>query len=91
MVTNPNGPPSGLRYSADRTPVRHTLATQGAFEIDGLYAGRPAIPTGRLILNALAGIRLILGTRQSPPAVPEPTGLQLHLLDLLDIDPRDLR
>jgi transposase len=71
--------------------VRQTLARHGATKIAGLYAGRPAIPTGKLILDALAGIRLIPGTGQSPPTIPQPTDLQLHLLDLLDIDPRDLR
>jgi hypothetical protein len=71
--------------------VRHALAARGATTVDGLYAGRPAIPTGKLILDALAGLRLIPGTGQSPPTIPQPTDLQLHLLDLLDIDPRDLR
>ncbi|MGJ6964411.1 IS1634 family transposase [Streptosporangium sp. G11] len=71
--------------------VRQTLAAHGATKVNGLYAGRPAIPTGKLILDALAGIRLIPGTGQSPPTIPQPTDLQLHLLDLLDIDPRDLR
>ncbi|MFD0886731.1 hypothetical protein ACFQ08_19465, partial [Streptosporangium algeriense] len=54
-------------------------------------SGRPAIPTGRLILDAPAGVRPIPGTGQSSPTVPHPTDLQLHLLDLLDIGPRDLR
>ncbi|MFI6541566.1 hypothetical protein ACIBHY_54570 [Nonomuraea sp. NPDC050547] len=71
--------------------IRQALAARGATKINGLYAGRPAIPTGKLILDAPAGIRLIPGTGQSPPAIPQPTDLQLHLLDLLDIDPRDLR
>ncbi|TDB92867.1 IS1634 family transposase [Nonomuraea longispora] len=71
--------------------VRHTLAAQDKTKVNGLYAGRPAVPTGKLILDALAGIRLIPGTGQSPPTIPQPTDLQLHLLDLLDIDPRDLR
>ncbi|RBQ11599.1 IS1634 family transposase [Spongiactinospora rosea] len=71
--------------------VRHALAARGQAKMDGLYAGRPAVPTGKLILDALAGIRLIPGTGQSPPIIPHPTDLQLDLLDLLDIDPRDLR
>jgi hypothetical protein len=71
--------------------VRHTLADQGASKINGLYAGRPAIPTGKLILDALAGLRLIPGTGQSPQTIPQPTDLQLHLLDFLIIDPRELR
>ncbi|WP_444861110.1 IS1634 family transposase [Actinomadura luzonensis] len=71
--------------------ARQALTARGQTKVNGLYAGRPAIPTGRLILDALAGIRLIPGTGQSPPTIPQPTDLQLHLLDLLDIDPRDLR
>ncbi|MFD1934504.1 hypothetical protein ACFSKW_23835 [Nonomuraea mangrovi] len=70
--------------------VRRALATR-ATAADGLYADRPAIPTGKLILDALAGIRLIPGSGQSPPTISQPTDLQLRLLDLLDIDPRDLR
>ncbi|MEU1641332.1 IS1634 family transposase, partial [Nonomuraea sp. NPDC005701] len=71
--------------------VRQALAACGQTKVDGLYAGRPAVPTGKLVLDALAGIRLIPGTGQSPPTIPQPTDLQLHLLDLLDIDPRDIR
>jgi hypothetical protein len=32
--------------------------------VEGLYADRSAIPAGRRILDALAGIRLIPGTGQ---------------------------
>ncbi|MGS2643767.1 hypothetical protein [Streptosporangium sp. G12] len=71
--------------------VRRAPAARGATKVDGLYAGRPAVPTGKLVLNAPAGIRLIPGTGQSPPTIPQPTDLRLHLLDPLDIDPRDLR
>ena len=71
--------------------ARRALATRSAAKVDGLYADRPAVPTGRLILDALAGIRLTPGTGRSSPTIPQPTDLQLHLLDLLDIDPRDLR
>ncbi|MBF8185685.1 transposase, partial [Nonomuraea sp. K274] len=71
--------------------VRQALAAHDKTKVNGRYAGRPAVPTGKLILDALAGIRLIPGTGQSPPTIPRPTDLQLHLLDLLDIDPRDLR
>lgn len=71
--------------------ARQALTARGQTKVNGLYAGRPAIPTGRLILDALAGIRLIPGTGQSPPTIPQPTHLQLDLLDLLGIDPRDLR
>jgi len=71
--------------------VRQALAEQGQTRVEGLYAGRPAIPTGRLILSALSTMKIITGTGQDPPIIPQPTPLQLRLLDLLDIDPRQLR
>lgn len=71
--------------------VRQALAAQGQATVEGLYAGRPAIPTGRLILGALATMKIIPGTGQDPPVIPQPTPLQLRLLDLLGIDPRQLR
>jgi transposase len=71
--------------------VRQALAEQGQTRVDGLYAGRPAIPTGRLILQALATMKIIPGAGQDPPIIPQPTPLQLRLLDLLDTDPRQLR
>jgi transposase len=71
--------------------VRHGLAEQGETKVEGLYAGRPAIPTGRLILHALATMKIIPGTGQDPPIIPQPTPLQLRLLDLIGIDPRQLR
>ena len=71
--------------------VRHNLADQGQTKLKDLYAGRPAIPTGRLILDALATMKIIPSTGQDPPIIPQPTPLQLRLLDLLGIDPRQLR
>ena len=71
--------------------VRQALAEQGQVKVEGLYAGRPAIPTGRLILSALATMKIIPGRGQDPPVIPQPTPLQLRLLDLLGIDPRQLR
>jgi hypothetical protein len=71
--------------------VRQALAGQGQAKVEGLYAGRPAIPTGRLILGALATIKIIPGTGHDPPVIPQPAPLQLRLLDLLGIDPRQLR
>ena len=56
-------------------------------KLDGLYAGRPATPTGRLIFEALAGLRLIPGTGDRPAIIPEPSVLQACLLALLDVDP----
>jgi hypothetical protein len=48
-------------------------------------------PTGRLILDALATLKIIPARGQDPPIIPQPTPLQLRLLDLLGIDPRQLR
>jgi transposase len=62
-------------------------ANAPAVTIDGLQAGRPAKPTGRLILETLAGLRLIPATATSPATIPQPTPTQQRLLDLLDINP----
>jgi hypothetical protein len=66
--------------------VRQALAVQGQIKVPGLYAGRPAVPTGQLILGALASIRLVPATDSQPPVVGQPSALQLSLLDLLGID-----
>jgi hypothetical protein len=66
--------------------VRQALAVQGQIKVPGLYAGRPAVPTGQLILTALTSMRLIPAGDGQPPVVPQPTTLQLNLLGLLDID-----
>ncbi|WP_026411610.1 hypothetical protein [Actinomadura oligospora] len=71
--------------------VRRSLAEQGTTRLECLYAGRPAVPTGRLILQALATMKIIPGRGQDPPIIPRSTPVQLRLLDLLDIDPRQLR
>ena len=56
------------------------------------FPGRPtARPTGRLILDALADLRLIPATAHAPPIIPKPTGLQARLLELLKIDPTTTR
>ncbi len=52
---------------------------------------RPAIPTGRLIFEALATMKIIPSAGPDPPIIPQPTPLQMRLLDLLDTDPRQLR
>lgn len=80
-----------LVYSLIERQVRAALTEQGQTKVEGLYAGRPAIPTGKLILDALNTMKIIPGAGQDPPIIPAPTPLQLRLLDLLDIDPRQLR
>src|SRR5213078_3667331 len=47
------------------------LAIAPHAKLDGLYVGRPAKPTGRLIFEALACLRLIPATGGQPPGIPE--------------------
>jgi hypothetical protein len=65
--------------------VRRAIAPQT--KLDGLYTGRPAKPTGRLIFEALARLRLIPAVNGQPPGIPQPAPLQTRLLDHLDVDP----
>lgn len=66
--------------------VRRAIAT--VTKLDGLYVGRPAKPTGRLIFETLASLRLIPARPGHSPVIPGPADLQLHLLNLLSVDPR---
>jgi hypothetical protein len=52
-----------------------------------LYVGRPAKPTGRLLFEALASLRLNPPEGTIPPTIPEPAPLQAKLLELLQVDP----
>jgi hypothetical protein len=65
--------------------VRRAIAPRPTLE--GLYAGRPAKPTGRLIFDALAGLRLNPASGNDLPTIPQPRPLQATLLELLDVDP----
>jgi transposase len=65
--------------------VRRQIAPE--VKLDGLYVGRPAKPTGRLIFEALAGLRIVPGHDGQPAVIPRPPRLQLRLLDLLGVDP----
>jgi hypothetical protein len=65
--------------------VRVAIAPQ--VTVQGLYAARPAKPTGRLILEALSRLRLIPATGGQPPGIPQPPPLQARLLELLGVDP----
>jgi transposase len=65
--------------------VRAAIAP--ALTLDGLYVGRPAKPTGRLIFEALGRLRMIPATADQPPGIPHPPPLVVRLLDLLDVDP----
>jgi hypothetical protein len=76
-----------LIFSLIERQVRAALRAQGRTSVDGLYAGRPAIPTTRLIFQALAGMRLIPATSGNMHTIPQPTPLQLEILGLLDVNP----
>jgi hypothetical protein len=65
--------------------VRTAIAP--AVELAGLYAGRPAKPTGRLVFEALAWLRLNPARGHDPPTIPTPAPLQARLLELLTVDP----
>jgi transposase len=63
------------------------LAIAPQTTLEGLYVGRAAKPTGRLIFEALARLRLIPATTSEPPGIPQPPPLQTRLLTLLNVDP----
>ncbi|WP_308283281.1 IS1634 family transposase [Pseudonocardia nigra] len=65
--------------------VRQAIAP--ATQLDQIQAGRAATPTGKLIFQALTGLRLIPATGGRPATIPQPTPLQARLLHLLDVDP----
>jgi transposase len=56
-------------------------------KMTGLVPGQNAKPTGRLVLQALAGLRLIPATAGKPAIIPQPTSVQSRLLELLAVDP----
>ena len=75
-----------LIFSLIERDVRAAIAPERTMV--GLYPeNRPARPTGRMILAALASMRLIPARRGAPPVVPRPNDVQMRLLRLLDVDP----
>jgi transposase len=56
-------------------------------KMTGLVPGQKARPTGRSVLQALAGIRLIPASGGQPAIIPQPTPVQARLLELLAVDP----
>lgn len=75
-----------LIFALVERTVRRAL--HPTIKLAGLWAGRPAKPTGRLILAALSHLRLIPATDTNPAQIPRPPPLQARLLELLGIDPR---
>ena len=56
-------------------------------KIPGLYAGRPARPTGALVLGALSRLRLVPARGDQAAYIPRPSAPHQHLLDILGVDP----
>lgn len=57
-------------------------------KMPGLYPGNQMVrPTGRMILYHLSGLRLRVGAATDPPTIVISRGVQLHLLDLLGLEP----
>jgi transposase len=67
-----------LIFSLIERELRRAIAPET--KLDGLYAGRPAKPTGRLIFTALATLRLHPATPTTPAYIPQPTPLQARIL-----------
>ncbi|WP_347176729.1 IS1634 family transposase [Parafrankia sp. EAN1pec] len=63
------------------------LGTGPDGKIPGIYAGRPARPTGALVLGALSRLRLVPARGDQPAYIPRPSALHQHLLDILGVDP----
>jgi transposase len=76
-----------LIFSLIERQIRAALRAQNRTTVEGLYAGRPAVPTTRLLFQALASMRLIPATNANPHTIPQPTPLQLEILDLLNVNP----
>ncbi|MYQ87356.1 hypothetical protein GTY51_27955 [Streptomyces sp. SID4936] len=54
----------------------------------GLYPGNQKVrPTGRMILYRLSDLRLRVGRATDPPVIAITRGIQLHLFDLLGLEP----
>ncbi|MDX3531476.1 IS1634 family transposase [Streptomyces sp. ID05-39B] len=66
--------------------VRRALG--GDQKMQGIYPGNKKVrPTGRMILYHLSDLRLRVGSATDPPLIAITRGIQLHLLDLLGLEP----
>ena len=64
------------------------LAISPAVTMIGLYPERRAMkPTARLVFAALSGMRLTPATAYRPAEIPQPTAIQIQLLQYLHVDP----
>ncbi|MFD9242557.1 hypothetical protein ACFV0D_11645 [Streptomyces sp. NPDC059556] len=66
--------------------VRRALG--GDQKMHGLYPGNQKVrPTGKMILYHLSDLRLRVTSATAPPVIAITRGIQLHLLDLLGLEP----
>ena len=65
--------------------VRRAIAPET--RMTGFPGRSSARPTGRLVFDALARLHLVPATANAPPMIPQPTGLQARILELLEVDP----
>ena len=65
--------------------VRRAIAPE--LKMTGFSGCPTARPSGRLIFDALARLHLVPATANAPPTIPQPTGVQARILELLDVDP----
>ncbi|WP_250284486.1 MULTISPECIES: hypothetical protein [unclassified Frankia] len=56
-------------------------------KIPGLYAGRPARPTGALLFSTPSRLRLVPARGDQAACIPRPSALHQHLLTILGVDP----
>ncbi|WP_344641011.1 IS1634 family transposase [Kitasatospora cystarginea] len=79
-----------LVFSLIERQARRALGPQQTMA--GLYPdNRRVRPTGRMILYHLGELTLRIGHITDPPTIQITRGVQLHLLDLLDVDIRQTR
>ncbi|TDC27701.1 hypothetical protein E1265_00905 [Streptomyces sp. 8K308] len=77
-----------MSLASARSRIRVHLAVQDPGDepldriLDPFFA-----PTGRMILYHLSGPRLRVGSATGPPTIAISRGVQLHLLDLLGMEP----
>jgi hypothetical protein len=79
-----------LVFSLIERQVRRALGLEQT--MTGLYPdNRRARPTGRMVLYHLGELTPRIGNLTEPPTIQITRGVQLHLLDLLDVDIRRTR
>jgi hypothetical protein len=75
-----------LMFCLIERQVRRALG--GDQKMQGIYPGNKKVrPTGRMIVYHLSDLRLRVGSATDPPVIAITRGIQLHLLDILGLEP----